>query len=67
LERLGFSNAAKRHARAAVARIATRGKRALFEEGASIMKDDVWAGGEPHPDDNDSLRLATIARQFDNE
>jgi hypothetical protein len=67
LDRLNFSTGARTLAVGAIGKINGRNKEGLFQESATILRDDIWKGDEPHPTDEEAARLAGMARVFDNE
>jgi len=47
--------------------IEAKGKKPVIIEASKVLLDVIWDGAEPHPDDDDAVRLVAAARLFDNE
>jgi hypothetical protein len=44
-----------------------RGNVHLFIQVAALLRERVWAGGEPHPDDRGAASIADALRALDDE
>jgi hypothetical protein len=65
LARLGFSDAAI--AAATTAMPTLRGSMDAFTTVAGMLKTELWAGGEPHPEDPGALKIVQAMRELDGE
>jgi hypothetical protein len=65
LTRLGFSTAAIDVAKQSAQKLNTDVQ--SFIVTADRMRTDLWAGGEPHPPDNDAVRIVAALRAMDGE
>jgi hypothetical protein len=65
LTRLGLSPAAETAAKNAMDGL--NGKQELFAAMAQVLKFNLWAGGEPHPDDAGAASIMGALRQLDGD
>lgn len=65
LNRLGLSDAAKEVARISMGKM--KPKIDAFMTVAALMGTELWAGGEPHPPDDQAVRIAQALRAMDGE